>query len=283
MEIILVGSEEDLASKNIRDRLIEGYDFDKIKDKFEGNDVFKSKINGNDVYVVLIKDGLIYSENLDKRVIDSKIVNKIDLIVFLSRHQSKEDTPAFTVHTIGNWYKAEYGGKNKELCGASAVFIKEFFIELNENAREGYQHTLEATHHGPFIESPAAFIEIGSTEKEWVDEENGRVIANTLMKTLKKYDERDNWISSILLGGGHYAQAGTKTLLRTNYAIGHICPKYNLKYLNEDILMQAISKTIPKIKIILLDWKGLGTYKNKIIEILDKLGIKYERIQNILK
>ena len=72
-------------------------------------------------------------------------------------------------------------------------------------------------------------------------------------------------------------------MLRTNYAVGHICPKYALEHLNEEMLIQAVNKTIPKPEIILMDWKGLGQFKQKTIELLEKLNLKYKRAQNILK
>ena len=49
------------------------------------------------------------------------------------------------------------------------------------------------------------------------------------------------------------------------------------------MLMQAFNKVIPKSEIFLIDWKGLGQYKQKTIDLLEKLNLKYERAQNILR
>ena len=38
-----------------------------------------------------------------------------------------------------------------------------------------------------------------------------------------------------------------------------------------------MEKTYPKANFILLDWKGLGKEKQRILEILEKNNIKYER------
>ena len=72
-------------------------------------------------------------------------------------------------------------------------------------------------------------------------------------------------------------------MLKTNYAIGHIFPKYMLEFINENNINEAISKTVSKPEIILIDWKGLGQYKKKVVDLLEKMSLKYERVQNILK
>ena len=49
------------------------------------------------------------------------------------------------------------------------------------------------------------------------------------------------------------------------------------------MLMQALNKVILKSEIFLIDWKGLGQYKGKTIDFLEKLNLIYERAQNILR
>ena len=47
-----------------------------------------------------------------------------------------------------------------------------------------YQITHEATHHGPFVEIPACFVEIGSTEVDWPDPIAGTIWADVLVNNL---------------------------------------------------------------------------------------------------
>lgn len=125
MKLATISSSEDQAGINIRNSLIESFN----------------------------------SENIDKEI-------SADIFIFASKHRSKENTPSFAVHAIGNWYKAELGGKEKKLCTSSAALLKNLLLELNESAKSAnYKITIEATHHGPFVEKPAVFIEIGSAEK----------------------------------------------------------------------------------------------------------------------
>src|SRR3989338_538193 len=274
LHIAIISSSKDPAGVNIRDNLTELFDFKKTNENFEGNDVFEfNGIKNKTIKLYLINEDLIFAENIDKKI-------HADILIFASKHRSKENTPSFTVHPIGNFGDADFGGEEKKICPSSAVLLKNLFVELNKNAKQtNYELTIEATHHGPYVEKPAVFVEIGSAETEWNGKENGMIIANTIINAIEK--EGINYISCSLVGGGHYNQAANKIMLRTNYAVGHICPKYALEYLNEEIIMQAINKTIPKPNIVLLDWKGLSMHKQKIVDLLEKLNFKYERIQNI--
>ena len=56
-----------------------------------------------------------------------------------------------------------------------------------------------------------------------------------------------------------------------------------LENLDEDLIQQSIEKTIEKIDFILLDWKGLGTEKPRIVDILKNMNLEITRTDQILK
>ena len=85
----------------------------------------------------------------------------------------------------------------------------------------------------------------------------------------------------MLLGGGHYNSAANKIMERTEYAVGHICPKYALANLDSEMITQAIEKTIPKPSLVALDWKGLGQEKERIVNLLDEMNIKYKKSKSM--
>ena len=66
-----------------------------------------------------------------------------------------------------------------------------------------------------------------------------------------------------------------KVMLKSEYAIGHICAKYNLDILDIDLVKQAMEKS--NSKFVLLDWKGLGKEKQRILEILEKNNVEFKR------
>jgi D-aminoacyl-tRNA deacylase len=227
----------------------------------------------NNISIYTIKKETIESNHLDKNI-------DADIFIFATRHKAQEGIKTLTVHTPGNWSKAGYGGIDKKLGIAYANLMKTSYLTLKENAKDlDYEISLECTHHGPFIEKPSMFIEIGSTEKEWRDEKAAEVIAKTIIDVLQ--GNISNNRAAIGIGGTHYCLNFNKILERTDIAIAHICPKYQLENLNEEMLKQAIAKTKEKVELILLDWKGLGKEKQRIVEILNKLNLKYERTDKL--
>lgn len=288
MEVAIIASSEDIASSNIYKNLISSFDFRKINEKFRGNDVLQF-IRGNTGLRAFLINGLIHAENLDREIKKSELMDKIDLMVFVSRHVSKENTPSFTVHSIGNWGKADYGGKDRALCQTHPIFLKSFFAELNKNLlnknflllreAKNFQVTMEATHHGPYVECPAVFVEIGSTENEWSNEENGKIISHSIISALNKIE--NNYKVAIGFGGTHYCSNFNKIMLNTDIAFSFICPKHSLEKLDKNLLQQAVNKTHPKVDFAVLDWKGLGREKRRIIKLLEETGLEYKRNERV--
>jgi len=291
MNISIISSTKDRASTNIKDNLINNFDFNKLEEQFENNDVFQSTINNNLIKLYTINSELIFSDDLDKKI-------DADLFVFISKHKAEEGRASLTCHAIGNFGKAEKGGKERVLCTNNSIFLKNIFIELNNNVKEPYEVTLEATHHGPFMEKPLLFVELGSKEKYWEDKKGSYIVAKSVIGAIKKYNDNSSTIienpidnennidnetyeSIFVIGGGHYNHYANKAMLETNLAVGHICAKYNLENLDEKLLKEAMEKIIPKPKFVLLDWKGLGKEKQRILELLKKNNIEFKRSDKV--
>jgi len=217
----------------------------------------------------------IFNEDIDKEI-------DADLFVFATKHQSKEGVHSLSCHIPGNWDKADAGGKDRKLCIAPAVLLKAAFLELNKLGKElHHELTLEVTHHGPYLEKPCMFIEIGSDEDNWQNKEAGKVISQVIIHLLENIDDimnnKKNYKIAFGIGGPHYANTFNKKILETNIAIGHICPKYMLEKLDKELILQAMEKTIPRTDFVLLDWKGLGKEKQRIVGLLKELKLKYKR------
>jgi D-tyrosyl-tRNA(Tyr) deacylase len=63
-------------------------------------------------------------------------------------------------------------------------------------------------------------------------------------------------------------------LLNTDIALGHISSKYNLDNINEGFLGQMITKCCEKITHIILDNKGLGKEKQRILNLINKSDLE---------
>ena len=301
MQTAIIASKKDIAGMNIRASLLDLFNFKETEDKFYDNSVFELEEN-NEIKLYTTESVQIHAEDIDKKI-------QADLFIFASRHSAASGLKTLSCHPIGNFGKAELGGKENKLCIAPANFLKEALIELNKHGTEiKHEVTLEATHHGPYVEKPMMFVELGSNKDNWKNKEAANIIAKTIIKILKENNDyerlsfhksttsgktnlekirgdkfSEHFDSVFVIGGSHYNHVANKVMLKSNYAVGHICAKYNLENLNETLIEEAMEKTMPKAKFVLLDWKGLGKEKQRIIKILEENNIKYERSDKFFK
>lgn len=323
MNIAIISSTKDKASTNIKENLTSDFNFKQLEDNFDNNTIYHYKFDDKNVKLYTIDSELISADNLDKKI-------DADVFIFISKHRAQEGRASLTCHAIGNFGKADKGGKEKTLCTSHSVLLKGIFIELNNNAKEPYEVTLEATHHGPFMEKPVLFVELGSNEKYWQDKNGGCIVAKSVIKAIKNnfnkkddsliinndsINKKNNEISSndknnsriinnnfltneknnnklmvgkssyestLVIGGSHYNHIANKAMLNTNLTIGHICAKYNLENLDDNMLKEAMEKITPKPKFVLLDWKGLGREKQRILGMLKKNDMEYRRSDKVL-
>lgn len=246
---IIIASKKDLAGMNIIENL---------------------KLLNCKIPIKIIEEDLITAENIDKNL-------DADFIIFASKHKSQKENKTLSIHSIGNFQEAEYGGKPKTLSPSSAIINKHFFQNLEKNNNSDYQITLEATHHGPFIETPSLFIEIGSTKNQWQDKEAGKIIAKTIIESVKSFREK-NYEVAICIGGPHYCPNFNEIQLGEKFAISHVMPEHALP-LTDELLNELVEKTVEKIDCFILDWKGLGKVeqRNNVFTLLEKSGKKILR------
>ena len=261
--IAIIVSQKDPAGLNIKERLIE-LGFKETDEEFQGSKVYEN----DKAKIYTTETELIYSENLDEEI-------DAELFIFGSKHRSASGVNSLSVHAIGNWNKADLGGKEGKLCIVPAKLMRKAFLKLNELGKNlDYEITMEATHHGPYLEKPAMFVEIGSDLENWQNKEAGEIVAKTIMDVQNDKDDSKNVFA---IGGTHYCMNLNRKVLEKNIAIGHVCPRHALEFLNKEMIKQAIEKTKDKVDFVLLDWKGLSPFKQKIIENLNELKIEYKR------
>ena len=217
--------------------------------------------------IYTINEECVHANNIDAEI-------GAELLVFATKHKSSSKIPSLTAHSPGNFGRAELGGFERKLCLSPAFYIKQAVKELFALNTINYDVVQEVTHHGPFVEKPVFFIEIGSSEEEWKNPEAGSIVARALMNTLSK--ENFDFESAIGIGGLHTMPNFKKIILNTNIALGHVCAKYNLEELDFEILEQAYERTIPAPKKLIIDWKGLGNFKEKVSELSNDFSLKYD-------
>ncbi|MFQ6052894.1 MAG: D-aminoacyl-tRNA deacylase [Candidatus Bathyarchaeia archaeon] len=198
----------------------------------------------------------------------------IDYYVVASRHWSKTGTPSLTVHPTGNFGKAVYGGRPRELQRTLANPMRAVFLELLREPPRGYEVSLEATHHSPTqFQTPLFFAELGSSERQWGDEAAGAHLAEAIVRGTAAEAEAP---VAVGFGGGHYCP--TFSVMEREVAFGHICPKYALDLLTEDLVRQMVERTMDGVERAVLD-RGMKGYQRKKVEVaLRKIGVETERM-----
>ncbi len=247
--IAIITSKQDLAGINIAEEL-----------KKEDLEKYNAELYE-------IDEKPVYAEGIDKKI-------KADLFIFGTKHSSKSGIPSLSVHSPGNWGKAELGGKERKLVICPAFYLKEALIFLEKNNSINFDVVQECTHHGPYLEKPCLFIEIGSTEEQWKNKQAAEIIAKAIMHIIKKRPKK--YKTAFGIGGLHTTPNFKKIVLESDVALGHVCPAYNLENLNEDNIKEAIEKTEPKASLIILDWKGLKKHKEKVKALIEKIENDYE-------
>ena len=191
-------------------------------------------------------------------------------LIMGSRHWSESGKPCLTVHPTGNFGKAMYGGRPRELQYTIANPMRDVFLELQRDPPKGYVVSLEATHHSPTsFRVPMFFAELGSSEREWRDEGAAAYLAEAILRGIETGGRAR---VAVGFGGGHYCP--TFTHMEEEMAFGHICPKYALDLLNEDLIKQMVERTLDGVERAVLDKGMKGYQRKKVTFTLKRLGLE---------
>jgi D-aminoacyl-tRNA deacylase len=270
-KITIICSAPDLASQNIKKHLLSLKEWEPLE--LPENSGFSAAWKSADgkFRLVNIEEIHVFQDGLDKKLETAGLPSS--LIIFASKHRSKEEVNSLTVHCTGNpSEEARLGGRPKELAVSSPAAMKSILAEMKRLA-EGkglkYDVTLEVTHHGPTeLSVPSLYAEIGSTETQWKDPDAGEVTAKAILSV-----SLDKVPVALGFGGGHYAMRQTGLLLETDISFGHNFPKHQLEFVDEALIMQAAEKS--NADFAYFDRKSMKSEdRNRISAVLDKIGLK---------
>lgn len=270
-KITIICSAPDLASQNIKAHLLSLKEWEKLELPPESGFSAARESLDEKFRLIDIEEIHVFQDGLDEKLEASGF--PASLIIFASKHRSKEEINSLTVHCTGNPSgEARLGGRPKELAVSSPAAMKSILKEMKRLVDEKglkYDVTLEVTHHGPTeLSVPSIYAEIGSTEVQWKDIEAGEVAAKAILAvSLEKVP------AAVGFGGGHYAMRQTGLLLETKISFGHNFPKYQVEFVDEDLIRQAIEKS--GAEFAYFDRKSMKSEdRNRIAEILEKLGLR---------
>ncbi|MGD0145449.1 MAG: D-aminoacyl-tRNA deacylase [Nitrososphaerales archaeon] len=265
---VIIASSTDLASATLAKSLIEGQGFQSTGVSLLGKSVYQR----GSFLLAFFEGEIAFPPDLDR------FFNP-QAYIFLSRHSAESGIASLTAHTTGNFSdEAKSGGVARELGRSDPSLLKNYLISLSKRKEKlgGYEVTMEATHHGPTsLQKPVLFVELGSSEKQWGDAKAAAVVGEALIESLV---EKTIWSKAAIgFGGTHYPEKFTRFVIEEEIAVSFVAPKYALEHVDEKMVGQMLQRTTTPVKYALLDWKGLGAHKDRILGFASQFGLEVIR------
>lgn len=275
---LVVASKEDTASMNITGVLLKMADW-KEEGEFEGNPVLRLS---DRAALVTINDSHLYHDHVDRKVSEATGLPMPETVIFLSRHKSESGLRTLTVHPLGCYGTADYGGRDGTLVPSAPGPMTRALRLVRDRAKEkelDFKVSYECTHHGPYLETPTFFIEIGSSEEVWGERPPAEVLAGSVLTVMRNDD--DTSPVAIGVGGGHYAPRITDVAIANRIYFGHMVPSYALKGATDEVLTQAAERT-PGAKMVYFHRKALkGGQLKRLKELFTGLGLEAVREKDL--
>jgi len=269
--ILLVASTEDVAGMNIAQQLIAHHEFEKVSEVFRQNPVYSRKVQNLEVKLVFVNEEIVNTQFITKSFTPQ-------LLVFISKHRSVSGLPTLSVHTPGNLAEAELGGIPRRVSISPASAMRDALLEMAKAKEEmslKYEVSYECTHHGPSLDVPTMFVELGSSPTQWKDQRAAEAVARAAIAAVSK---QSKYPAALGVGGPHYNAKFTRIALTTPTAFGHIIPKYAVSRVDAEIVKQCVERTVEKVESVILDWKGIkGADKEGLMAPLNEVGIPIEK------
>ena len=185
--------------------------------------------------------GVLFEDNLELRW-EKETGEKVSEVIFPSRHVAASGFPCLTIHPIGvPQYRSDetppFGGKSGGAPPPSSrmsAWMQELKNQVKIHKLEDeFTISFETTHHGPWLNVPCLFIEIGSTEEKWGHKTAASALADVMINGLNLNSQKEvPLIQSekvvFCLGGGHYAPQPMR-LSDKGIVLGHMLANYALK------------------------------------------------------
>jgi D-aminoacyl-tRNA deacylase len=246
MSTVIISSTLDTASENIKNELLKQSNWEESNLFF--NEITYKNTSLSDLYMITINDNKITHENIVEQIQKFLLIDATEA-VFISRHRSKTGAPTLTTHPIGNYGKALFGGINKTLSPTMPLKMTALLRLIHKYAKKAHLYhkvCFEVTHHGPYMQIPTLFVEVGSNKEEWKKLKPANIIAKSLLYLFTSFENKKETQEKIPvligIGGGHYAPRFTDVALKKEVAFAHMIPSYQINEGN--ITLEMLQTTI---------------------------------------
>jgi len=307
-EIILIAvNGDDIASTNQAKFLLENNPWEQQDDV----ETYPSHAIGN-VRMWFLPKRILWEDYLDQRWRNAT-GEDVTEVIFPSRHAAVSGQPCLTLHPIGVPHhpigeEPPFGGRSGFAPPPNPRIASWWRLLHKKWGKRGipeFSLSLEVTHHGPILDVPALFIEVGSTEPYWPNEEAAKLLAEIIGEGLDLKNNFSNsaWTSKnigepvlITLGGGHYAPKANKLALEENVWLGHMLANHSLPFGSQedpgilwkqsiDAAVSSTKKAFPGGKVVCnVEKKSFKGWQRQLIyEHLESIGIEVVRTNAFLE
>ncbi len=242
--ILIAVNQQDVASTNQAD-ILRGLDSWDSMASVEGHPTYFFK----HLRMIYLPEGLLFEDHLEHRW-HKATGETVSEIIFPSRHVAASGQASLTLHPIGVPHltlgeRGPYGGYGGSPPPPSTRLAPWWKMLLkrapNDERVEGFDVSLEVTHHGPSVSVPCLFIEVGSTEDTWGHQGAAEVLAHLIRDGLL-YSTETAWnptahqgqVVVVTLGGGHYAPRASQLAALDGVWLGHMLATYALPFMLTD-------------------------------------------------
>ncbi|BBG25333.1 D-aminoacyl-tRNA deacylase [Sulfuracidifex tepidarius] len=193
-------------------------------------------------------------------------------LIVLCRHESSSGKPSLTVHYPGNPSEKTMGGRPETLGFSYPSLGTSIYKEIVKIDYE-IDKVFEATHHGPTIDIPVVFVEVGSSEEMWKNETLVKSLVEAVLRGIENMKTCEEVV--VGLGGPHYAYQFSS--ITKDSCLGHVISKHYVKSIKDDVIRQSVLRSRDKTtKVIFNDLSQ--KLRSKIQESLSDLNLIFELI-----
>ncbi len=273
--ILLIHSILDIAGVNIARCVLQNYPFSQASQTYQSTPIYTAKINNHEVNFLTLEQEAVQAQYLQDDFPNT------ELVVFISRHSSQSGKPTLSVHTPGNLSDAQLGGLPQSVSVSPALAMQnalKALVHYKEEFCLDYDVSFECTHHGPSLNVPAMFVELGSSELQWEDFKAAEAVAHAAMSAISEFSTSPG--SAVLgIGGTHYNRKFTLMALMGEAVFGHMIPKYAVSQVDSEMISQCVEKTLEKVPLAILDWKGIKSEdKPNLLSALETAGLPFKKV-----
>lgn len=218
----------------------------------------------------------------------------VDDVLFLSKHAAASGRPCLTVHPIGVPHvepseAPPYGGRAGAAPPPSprlARIWRALLAHAQDERIPEFEVSLEVTHHGPWLDAPAAFLEVGSSKATWAHAGAAEVWADVILGLLEceltgqaHPDPSPHVPVLVTFGGGHYAPRANQMAAEEDALLGHMLANHSMPFTRDaseqvvgrwshavDVALDASMSAHPgRVAVVSLDRKSFRGWERRAL------------------